>query len=277
MSFHLIALAAILLGTGQADSQAPGATSAALACSDPELSALQPPAFIADSAPPAGPDGRLMPHNTGLPLGMGFLRSDPGEHYWEWHRHIRLPLFREPGEDMPFGWIADGWLIDMQNGSRRSFGTAGLVETEYESPSAIVYEIRATGWIRFRYLAEDNGTAWTHQCFFDLAEDPVSVTTWEERLTSDLISPLFFRREVPHALRAQPRAGSDRIAWIPANPAQYHLEPLEIRGDWMRVRVVAPSDYCSDPVDPTPTRSEGWVRWRDDEIGPWLWYYTRGC
>ena len=115
-------------------------------------------------------------------------------------------LFREPGEDAPFGWIADGWLIDMEDGSRRSFGTDGLVETEYELPSAIVFEIRSTGWIRFRYLADENTTAWTHECFFDLADDPVSVTTWEERLTSDLISPLFFRREVPHALRAQPLA-----------------------------------------------------------------------
>ena len=226
MSSHLIVLAATLSGLGHADVQPPRATLAPTACSDPALSALQPPAFIADSAPPAGPYGRLMPHNTGLPLGVGFLRSDPGEHYREWHRHIRLPLFLDPGEDAPFGWIADGWLIDMEDGSRRSFGTDGLVETEYESPSAIVFEIRSTGWIRFRYLADENTTVWTHECFFDLADDPVSVTTWEERLTSDLISPLFFRREVPHALRAQPLAGSERLSWVPRRPGRVSPGPV---------------------------------------------------
>ena len=277
MSSHVMVLAAILSGLGQGDAQAPRGLSAPTACADSAVSTLQLPAFVPDSAPAAGPYGRLTPHNTILPLGVGFLRSDADEHYWEWHRHIRLPLFREPGDDAPFGWIADGWLIDMEDRSSRPFGTNGLVETEYESPSAIVYEVRPTGWVRFRYLAEESGTAWTHECFFDLLDNSVSVTTWEERLTSGRISPLFFRREVPHALRAQPLAGSERLSWIPANPAEYHLDPLEIRGNWMRVRVVQPSDYCSVPAGARVTRFEGWVRWRDDEIGPWLWYYTRGC
>lgn len=277
MSFPLMTLAAILLGMGPSDSLAQRATSAPMACADPALGRLQPPAFVPDSAPPPGSYDRLMPHQTGLPLGVGFLRGDGDGPVSEWHRHVRLPLFREPGQDGPFGWITDGWLVELEDTSVRPFGTSGLVETDYESPSAIVYEIDSTGWIRFRYLPEESGTAWTHECFFDLGDDAVSVSTWEERLTSELISPLFFRDEVPHALRAQPRADSERLRSVPASPAEYHLEPLEIRGDWMRVRVVQPSDYCADPADATARRSEGWVRWRDDDIGPWLWYYTRGC
>lgn len=248
-----------------------------MACADPALGRLQPPAFAPDSAPSPGPYGRLMPHQTGPPLGVGFLRGGAGAPNSDWHRHVRLALFSGPDQEAPFGWLVDGWIVELADESLRPLGTDGFVETEYESSSAIVYEIDSTGWIRFRYLPEESGTAWTHECFFDLGDDPVSVTTWEERLTSELISPLFFRDEVPHILRAQPRADSERFRSVPASPAEYHLEPLEIRGDWMRVRVVQPSDYCTVPVDATTRRSEGWVRWRDDDIGPWLWYYTRGC
>ena len=271
------ACAAVCQGIGPDALQALQAGSAPVACANPTHEALRLPPFVPDSAPSDGPYGRLVPHNTGLPLGLGFLRSFTEEHYWEWHRHVRLPLFREPGQDIPFGWIADGWLIDLGDETVRPFGTAGLVETEYESSSLIVYETRPDGWVHFRYLPEENGTAWTHECFFDLTDASVSLTTWEERLTNDQISPLFFRNEVPHAVRAQPQLDSERLRWLPATTDAYHLEPLEVQGDWMRVRVVQPSDYCSGPGGPLTRRFDGWVRWRDDNIGPWLWYYTRGC
>ena len=161
-----------------------------------------------------------MPHNIGLPLGVGFLRIDAGQHRWEWHRHIRLPLFRDPSQSGPVGWIADGWLIDLEDESVQPFGTTGLLETEYEASSAIVYEMRPDGWIRFRYLPEENGTAWTHECFFDRGADPVSVTTGEDRLTSDQVSSLFFRNAVPfHAgmLRHPPMAASDHDLNVPSH------------------------------------------------------------
>ena len=277
---RVMILAAMLFWIGPADSLAQRVVSGPTACSDPLWSRLQPPAFVPASAPQPGPYERLMPYQTGLSLGVGFLRSYGGGPVSEWYRHVRLPLFRgpgQPGHDEPFGWIVDGWLVELADASVRPFGTSGLVETDYESSSAIVYEVRSTGWIRFRYLPEEEGTAWTHECFFDLGDDPVSVTTWQERLTSAVISPIFFRDEGPHALRAQPGADAERLASVPADPAEYHLEPLEIRGDWMRVTVVQPSDYCAAPAGVVTRRSEGWVRWRDDEIGPWLWYYTRGC
>lgn len=87
--------------------------------------------------------------------------------------------------------------------------------------------------------------------------------------------PLYFRTDVRHALRSEPAVESERRLWIPVARHEYLLEPLEIWGDWMRVRVKQPSDHCWDP--PEVRVDEGWVRWRGPERGPWVWYHSRGC
>ena len=55
------------------------------------------------------------------------------------------------------------------------------------------------------------------------------------------ISPLFFVARVLHSLRSGPSIDADRIGVIPAMNHEYQIEPLEVRGDWMRVRVSVPS------------------------------------
>ena len=87
------------------------------------------------------------------------------------------------------------------------------------------------------------------------------------------ISPLTFRSPLPHALRAGPAESSERLLWIAGD---HHLEPIEFRNDWMRVRVKQPSDYCAGR-DIAVAEHEGWVRWRSPDKGPWVWYFTRGC
>jgi hypothetical protein len=148
-----------------------------------------------------------------------------------------------------------------------------MVETEYEATSFIVLDARDEGWLRIRYARptdERDGTAWVHACH--LARESLAYESWEERLLSDEISPLYFRDRAAHALRGDPDAASDELARIEGD---YHLEPLEIRGNWMRVRFKQPSDHCADPER---VRSvEGWIRWRSAARGPLVWYYTRGC
>ena len=138
-------------------------------------------------------------------------------------------------------------------------------------------ESRNDGWIRLRWAPDSAGVAWTHSCLLSLGRQPLVVQTWAELFESFEDSPMYFRSEVRHSLRTGASIDSARIGWVPASPNDYHLEPLEIRGDWMRVELVEPSDYCAGPDAPASTRREGWVKWRDDEIGPWVWYYTRGC
>jgi hypothetical protein len=95
---------------------------------------------------------------------------------------------------------------------------------------------------------------------------------WEQRLLSDEISPLHFRDRTPQTLLAAPDEGSAEVARVEGD---HHLEPLEIRGDWMRVRLKSPSDYCVEPE--RVETAEGWIRWNSTERGPLVWYHTRGC
>jgi len=98
---------------------------------------------------------------------------------------------------------------------------------------------------------------------------------WEETLAAP--GPIFFRTTNAHALRAGPGSDHELRFWIRGDDHDAMLEPLEVRGDWMRVRVTRPSTYCvMDP--PADVRvEEGWIRWRDGEMGPWVWIFTRGC
>ena len=67
-----------------------------------------------------------------------------------------------------------------------------------------------------------------------------------------------------------------RALRVPEPMACEGIPPLEFRGDWARVRVSVPSQYCADRELKSTVR-EGWIRWRSPERGLWVWYYTRGC
>lgn len=92
-------------------------------------------------------------------------------------------------------------------------------------------------------------------------------TPWSEWLLSDRISPLYFRSDAPAELRSGPAATSQLLAEISGD---HIVEPLEVRGEWMRVVVKQPSDYGR--WDMEVVRREGWVRWYSAETGPRVWY-----
>lgn len=56
----------------------------------------------------------------------------------------------------------------------------------------------------------------------------------------------------------------------------HRLEPLEVVGRWMKVRVVTPDNSCQ--FDEGPTREEiVWIEYLDERGRPRVWYYARGC
>lgn len=208
-----------------------------------------------------------------LPLGIGHLGWTNGSA--EWYRHLVMPVFGEPGAS-PNAWFVRGWLVRSDNGVE-PFDFNGLVETGYEIPSAIVFERRDDGWMRLRFSDDESGHAWAHECAFSQDSTTLAFESWADRFGSGNTSALFFRRPVRHALREGPNAAARLLHWIPADSDDYHLEVIETRDEWMRVRVVQPSDNCRSPEDAQSVRTEGWIRWYDQEVGPWLWYHTRGC
>jgi len=55
----------------------------------------------------------------------------------------------------------------------------------------------------------------------------------------------------------------------------YIMYPIEAQGNWLKVKVVTPADYCAKVVN--PRKKILWVRYLDDNGRPLVWYYTRDC
>lgn len=259
-------------------------------CAGPPLPALSTRSTVIESAAVLG-----APHNVydwssfaDANLGIGHLALDfpsDGEpvddRYYTWPQHIVYPLFDAPaGEHI--GWFDRGWVVlgFGYDALHRQGSGAGHVETAYEQLTLIVYEATPDGWYRIRHTeprSGEPGTAWVHACH--VKGSPVSLTfeSWEDRFRDLEDTPFFYRSSVRHSLRAGPSTDFERIAWIPAASSAYEIRILEIAGDWMQVAVQQPSTYCQSDDDVVATVQEGWIKWRDEEKGPWVWWHTRGC
>ncbi len=213
------------------------------------------------------------------PLGLGHLRPADGEPNaagHEWLRTQLLPLYRSPAGPH-WGWLANGWLLST-DGSKRPFPAACLLETSYEASSITLSALRDDGWFR---LAVDppcntgDESFWSHRTLLAFGEHKLTAESWRDFFFRDDTSPLWFRQtEVPHALRAGPGSDTERITWIGSH---HSITPLEVQGDWMRIGVFQPANYCVDEEDWRGQSHEGWVRWRDPVKGPWLYIWSRGC
>lgn len=244
------------------------------ACTQPESVA----SAIPDTVPSLGAYSTMGGHGVpfaDIQLGVGHLLPTDATWQGDWLSKISLPISDIPSSP-PSRWIAGGWILELGEGQIAPFGVSGLVETGYEEVSFIVLDEGGRGWTQIRFappsLDTDSGTGWIPDCALEGETVNLRFESWATRLTSGGISPLFFRSDVHHNLRDGP--GTDRLA-LAAIEGDYHLEPQEIVGDWMRVIVKQPSDYCGE--EGLSDSREGWVRWRSDDKGPWVWYFTRGC
>jgi hypothetical protein len=226
-------------------------------------------------------------------LGIGHLSPEPsnpgevpqgppGSDHRDWPQHIVYPLFDAPGGEH-IGWFDQGWVVlgFGYDALHRQGSGAGHVETGYEATSLVVLDTASGGWYRIRHTeprTDEEGTAWVHRCHLTGVPIALAYESWEDRFRALMRDdvPVFFRSEVRHSLRAGASTDSARVAWIPADADDSEIHVLEIAGDWMRVSVQQPRTYCSGD-DADVTVEEGWIKWRDEEKGPWVWWYTRGC
>jgi hypothetical protein len=190
-----------------------------------------------------------------LALGIGHLRPILEEERDDWLPRLEIPIFDAPG----------GRRVQLPEHRMRN-----AIETGYETVSIIVLEVRGDGWLRLPF-------GWVHRKALQRSVPQLEFESWERLFRSDSVSPLFFRVPARQALRSAPAATAPLVAWIPADAKLHAIEPISFTGDWARVRVSLPSDYCAEPGIPKPEVRVGWIRWRDAARGPWLWYYTRGC
>ena len=153
----------------------------------------------------------------------------------------------------------------------------GWIGVVYDGPVAlVVYESRADGWFRFRYSApaiKDDGIAWAHASQLGLGVTALRLVSWESHYLNAGIRT-FFVDSARHALYAAPDTSSDVVAWLSLKPngehGAYAVSALEVRGEWMRVRVQWPYPVCGKAVERT---AEGWIRWRTPTRGSRLGGY----
>ena len=94
--------------------------------------------------------------------------------------------------------------------------------------------------------------------------------------------PLFFRDPAtPGTFHERPggeRTGFElELSPYSGGPAfDYRMEPLEVDGRWMRVRIVTPDDACTGESMETRERI-AWIEYLDEHHRPRVWYHTRGC
>lgn len=208
------------------------------------------------------------------PLGIGHLvvenRQDA---YYDWAGRVRLPVWYAPNGDF-YAWVHGGQVHPLNETGAYPLTGAGMVETDYEHLTLIVWQSTPDGWLQIRLAASAAGTVWTHRCHLEAGGIRLAYQSWEDfiREHGDW---LHFRAQVPHALREQPDISSARITWIGLD---HELTLLAMQGDWLRVRVRQPAWTCAGPDrEFQGTVHEGWVKWRDEQTGPWVWIYSRGC
>ena len=239
-------------------------------------------------------------HPVGPNFGIGFLVEQRGDHSdahtpewnpgYEWLSRLRLPLYNAPN-GKAWGWLACGWLVDLSSQTLQiSQLEPSLLQTSYETLSLVVLKEQPDGWFQLRYrlpTSNHQGVAWAHTSHLALGDRPLIIQYWK-----DLFQPknlkqtrsrgwLHFRDETPSTylrLRNEPTMSSQVI--FPADgiflKGNYGVEPIEIRGRWMRVRISLPQDYCGRPSQSIEF-NEGWIQWWTPQQGTLLYYSARGC
>ncbi|MBD2105854.1 hypothetical protein [Leptolyngbya subtilissima] len=210
-------------------------------------------------------------------IGIGHLRpvnlstgTTEGLSGASWLRDVALPIYPSP-DSAHWGWLINGWLVP-NGGTPLAIGrdaAFSMVQTEQQIYTFPVLEIRSDGWFRFQYTPA--GAAWAHISHLELGTLPLTVETWESSMQD--ASRIEFRRPgLAQPMRLAPSGTAPLQALIGSNSI---IQPLDLEGDWLRVRVTQPAQGCT--ALPGSSISEGWVRWRSDAKIPLVWFSSTDC
>ncbi|MEM7549396.1 MAG: hypothetical protein AAF363_06975 [Bacteroidota bacterium] len=91
-------------------------------------------------------------------------------------------------------------------------------------------------------------------------------------------TPIFLNRDLPLQFFDKKKGKELSIEVKTINDGtgrkNYIMYPLSIEGEWMKVKLVTPSDYCEE----TESNSlEVWIKYLDTDCKLRVWYYVRGC
>ncbi|MFQ4135445.1 hypothetical protein PGN35_003925 [Nodosilinea sp. PGN35] len=187
-----------------------------------------------------------------------------------WLRDVALPIYPSPESDH-WGWLINGWLVP-NDGTPLAIGrdaAFSMVKTQPQIYTFPVLEVRSDGWFRFQYTPA--GDAWAHTSHLNLGSLPLAIETWESSIQE--ASRIEFRRPgLAQPMRLAPNGNAPLQALVGPNSI---IQPLDLDGDWLRVRVTQPAQGCT-PL-PGSSTAEGWVRWRSDADVPLIWFPATDC
>jgi len=239
----------------------------------PRMSDLRPPPVMLPAADESGGDlllggATFSIRDPGLNWGVGVLRPNGANGF----TRVDLPLFEEPN-GTHWGWLTQGRVYDQQR--RRTLADRTDAALLISGARAfLVLEQRTDGWLRIRYGHTDDrgrGIAWTRA---DLSGGRRStLLTWNR--VFDGGRGVVFRNTISaHNLRAGP--SRDAAVTSRLEGADFDMTVLEIRGDWMRVRVFSPPACAGSVAEDlllgarNTVEQTGWITWRSNGRGPWV-------
>ncbi|MEO1741825.1 MAG: hypothetical protein AAFR99_08465 [Cyanobacteria bacterium J06629_9] len=197
-------------------------------------------------------------------LLVGFANAD-------WLKRVILPIYPAPDAEAN-DWMACGWLmLDAQSDAPE--------KTEMEPP--LFYPgYSGFGWIvqaeQGDWLQLDEGM-WVLRSHLQTSTLPLGYIRWADRYQAMMAEHATYAPDDPAAdwgylflktpgttaqLRPSPDSQADSIAQIDDSAS---MLPLELQGDWMRVRVYTPGNFCIE--DWQGEVKEGWIRWMDPTQG----------
>ncbi|KAI9135666.1 hypothetical protein ON05_017100 [Acaryochloris sp. CCMEE 5410] len=231
--------------------------------------------------------------------GIGFLverrsQSDPSARNIavlnlgdEWLNRLCLPLY-DSAQGKPWGVLTGKWVVDLSD-SKAQFSEfePNLVQISNDTYAFIVLQAASKGWFQIQYGHPEgdlDGTAWVNPDH--LQQQPsLMVQYWRnvfqpvDQTQTRNRGYLYKREQLSPSilLRPNPIASSPTIFALDSDLSghDYGIEPLEIKGNWMRVRLSIPRDFCS--TDETFQFHEGWIQWWSKEIGPTVYKPPRRC
>lgn len=221
--------------------------------------------------------------------GIGFLvgsrpQSDLSSNHNsgdEWLNRLCLPLYSS-AQGQSWGVLTGKWVVDLSD-SKDQFSEfePNLVQTSDETYAFIVLQDTPEGWFQIQYAhPEDDrdGTAWVNQDHFH-QQYPLVVQYWRDIFQPVDKGYLYKREQLSPSitLRSNPNVSSPTIFALESDLSghDYGIEPLELKENWMRVRLRIPRDLCS--TNGTFQFHEGWIRWWSEEVGPTVYQPPRKC
>ena len=184
-----------------------------------------------------------------------------------------LPLFLSSSESVIWGWFTR----DLSGSDDQPFKLVtplalrpNIMEFSYEESGLPVDSILPD---RVRVLLGWDGEQRMRRAWVRL-DSTIELRRWPQWL---LETPVFFLPGVRADFFASPRGARYPVIIPGGDEPDYIMHPKQVRGEWMQVEVVTPSDYCAEDETTRRRKETVWIRYLDATKRPRVWYYTRGC